>query len=164
MAGPLAGRKLRRPREYHGQFTGRHQSREYKAWAGMIRRCTTPKPSDRAYYAGRGITVCDRWRDSFVAFYEDMGPKPSPGHSLDRIDNERGYEPGNCRWATRTEQMRNTRGNRRITFQGETLTVVEWEERLGVSRGSVSRRLKTMSDEDAVSRPFKTRGQHDRHA
>jgi len=116
-----------------------------------------PKPSDRAYYAGRGITVCDRWRDSFVAFYEDMGPKPSPAHSLDRIDNDKGYEPGNCRWATRTEQMRNTRANRWITFAGETLTLADWSERLGIHKETLTRRLETWSVEEAMTRPVRGR-------
>lgn len=79
----------------------------YISWQGMIRRCTNPSAADYHRYGGRGITVCQRWRD-FSAFLEDMGERPA-GLTLDRIDNNRGYEPGNCRWSTVTEQNRNRR-------------------------------------------------------
>ncbi|MBO0736547.1 MAG: hypothetical protein J2P48_08265 [Alphaproteobacteria bacterium] len=83
----------------------------YTAWANMKARCGNPNRPDYKFYGGRGITVCDRWRQSFSAFLDDVGECP-PGYSLDRIDNERGYEPGNVRWATRTQQMRNSRRTR----------------------------------------------------
>ena len=109
----------------------------------MIRRCTVPGVVGYAEYGGRGITVCARWLESFDAFLEDMGPRPSDEHSLDRWpDREGGYEPGNCRWATREEQGRNTRANRRLTHGGETLTVVEWSERTGVPDHTIRNRLK----------------------
>jgi len=75
----------------------------------MKARCENPNRPDYKFYGGRGITVCDQWRKSFVAFLADVGEKPGPRYSLDRIDNLRGYEPGNVRWATHTEQMRNCR-------------------------------------------------------
>jgi hypothetical protein len=74
----------------------------------MIERCTNPHDTDWKNYGGRGIAVCDRWRHSFEAFLEDMGEKP-PGHSIDRINNDGNYEPGNCRWATASEQQHNKR-------------------------------------------------------
>ncbi len=78
----------------------------YRTWAAMWQRCTNLKNTDFEHYGGRGITVCDQWRD-FAAFLADMGPKPSPTHSLDRIKNDGNYEPGNCRWATAKQQRAN---------------------------------------------------------
>lgn len=89
---------------------GRARSPEYNSWAGMKARCYNPKTKHYAMYGGRGIRACDAWRKSFIAFFSDMGPKPSPAHSLDRYPDPNGdYEPGNCRWATAQEQIENTR-------------------------------------------------------
>jgi hypothetical protein len=85
----------------------------YSSWHTMVYRCTSPKSPNFEYYGGRGITVCERWRNSFEAFLEDMGERP-PGTSLERIDNNGNYEPGNCKWATRGEQQRNSR-NAKLT-------------------------------------------------
>lgn len=85
--------------------------------------------------------MCQRWRDSFEAFLFDMGSAPTQNHSIDRIDTNRGYEPGNCRWADSFEQANNTRANRRVTHGGLTMTVAEWERHLGVPAGRIKRRL-----------------------
>ncbi len=82
---------------------------EYRAWTAMLQRCNNEKCHIFDYYGARGVTVCDRWRDSFENFFADMGLRPSANHSIDRIDNNGIYEPGNCRWATKAQQQRNTR-------------------------------------------------------
>jgi hypothetical protein len=106
---------------------GRSQCREGKVWRHMLERCCDPTDKRYARYGGRGIKICDRWRKSFLAFYEDMGSRP-PGMTLDRIDNDGDYEPGNCRWATLTEQARNRRTNHLVEYQGQTKTIAEWAE------------------------------------
>ena len=85
---------------------------EVSVWKDMRARCHRASHADFKYYGGRGISVCDRWRESFEAFYADMGSRPSNKHSIDRINNDGNYEPGNCRWATRSEQERNKRAKR----------------------------------------------------
>jgi ribosome-binding protein aMBF1 (putative translation factor) len=92
---------------------GMSASPEYVAWIGMRQRCNDPQHRQYHDYGGRGITVCNRWQNSFLSFYADVGPRPSDKHSLDRIENEGNYEPGNCRWATPAQQAQNTRRSKR---------------------------------------------------
>lgn len=101
---------------------GHSKSREYRVWSCVIQRCCNPSNKDYPYYGGRGITVCDRWKESFENFYNDMGPRPSKRHSLDREDNDKGYDPDNCRWVEHSVQMNNTRRNRRFNYKGKLMT------------------------------------------
>jgi hypothetical protein len=110
---------------------GLTHSPEYVSWHCMMTRCYNKGHDGYHRYGGRGITVCPRWH-AFTSFLADMGPKPSPSHEVDRIDNGKGYSPGNCRWATKAEQARNGRRARRIVFEGRDLHVEEWAEVTGI--------------------------------
>jgi len=116
-------------------------SSEYNAWRNAKARCENPRHPQYPSYGGRGITMAPEWRTNPTRFLADMGPRPSPEHSLDRIDNEGPYAPGNCRWATMAEQMRNTRDNRWYTYQGETLCLFDWCHRYQIDMGTMRRRL-----------------------
>ena len=120
---------------------GMRQSPEYGVWTSMVQRCHNPNCKRYQDYGGRGICVCQEWRDSFAAFLSHVGPRPSPSHQIDRIDNARGYEPGNTRWATIKENNRNRRNNRLVTYGGETLCLAEWSERTGIHAGTIRSRL-----------------------
>jgi hypothetical protein len=113
----------------------------YRAWENMIARCTNPDFNKYHRYGGRGIKVCDRWLNSFEAFYLDMGSPPSLQHSIDRMDNNQGYETANCRWATATEQANNTSTNRRVKLGGKTKTIAEWCRLFELKHKSVCHRL-----------------------
>ena len=132
----------------HGDSSrsGAGEAPEYSVWLGLRARCSNPKNKLFRYYGGRGISVCDRWSGphSYEIFLADVGRRPSSKHSLDRIDNNLGYEPSNVRWATRTQQMRNTRRSRIVAIDGVTRTLVEWAEVSGVSYGTIHRRLTTL--------------------
>lgn len=118
----------------------------------MRQRCENPKDEHYPDYGGRGIRVCERWQ-TYENFLEDMGAKPER-MTLDRVRVEGHYEPGNCRWATVTEQNRNKRTNRMVTFRGETKCVAEWASAFGVSRNIILYRLDTgWSVEDALTTP-----------
>lgn len=114
---------------------------EYRIWTGMIHRCHNSKRNCYRYYGARGIVVCERWRLDFQAFLDDVGERPSPKYSLDRINNDGNYEPGNVRWADRTTQGRNTRANRILEFRGQRKCLTEWSEIVGISVGTIQFRL-----------------------
>jgi hypothetical protein len=135
-------------------------STEYHVWQGFRARCLNPNSPAYARYGGRGITVCAEWA-TFEQFYADMGPRPSLGHSLDRIDNDGPYAPWNCRWATRTEQGRNTRANIRYTHAGMSLTLREWSEQTGISFNTLVYRIwrSGWSIERALTQPLHHAGQ-----
>ncbi|MGA9315582.1 MAG: helix-turn-helix domain-containing protein [Solirubrobacteraceae bacterium] len=112
---------------------GMAATREYEIWAGMIQRCHNPKAVAYRWYGARGIAVCERWRSSFANFFADMGLSP-PGLELDRRENDKGYEPGNCRWITHAEQMLNTRRVYLVELGGEMMSLHQASRRLGVPR------------------------------
>lgn len=124
------------------QTHGQSYTSEYPSWQHMLNRCHNPDSTYYRDYGGRGITVCERWRNSPENFIADMGPRPTPDHTLERIDNDGPYSPENCRWATRREQARDRRSNRRLTHNGETLCLAEWAERLGITTNTLYMRLR----------------------
>ncbi len=129
---------------------------EHVALGHIVQRCTNPRHPDWPNYGGRGIVVADEWRGrgGFDRFLAHVGPKPTAGHSIDRIDNDRGYEPGNVRWATRSEQNQNTRSNVFVTFNGETHTLSVWAKRYGMPQNRLRERLLIgWTFERAVSEP-----------
>jgi len=113
----------------------------YVIWVGMIQRCTNQRSTTYRNYGGRGIRVCPEWLSSLEAFAQHMGPRPSPKHSIDRIDVNGHYEPGNVRWATPQEQQRNRRDNHLLTLGAETMTLAEWAVRLGIPESRIRMRL-----------------------
>ncbi len=125
----------------HGYASRSHRNPTYTAWASMKARCFNVKNKRYDRYGGRGITICARWHDSFEAFLADMGERPTRYHSLERIDNDGTYSAENCRWATSTEQARNRRSSRLVTFKGETKTIAEWAQTTGINEGTIGSRL-----------------------
>lgn len=133
-------------REVRGQSTithGRTRTPEYIVWLQMKARCLNAKSNAYKNYGGRGIAICDEWLGSkgFINFLNHVGFRPSPQHTLDRIDNDKGYTPGNVRWATQTEQVRNRRNTLRIEYKGEMKPLGEWAEIFGIPYKALHARL-----------------------
>lgn len=131
---------------------GRSKSRVYRIWDSMLSRCKNPNHTSYHRYGGRGVRVAERWL-KFESFFEDMGEPPTSKHTLDRRDNSKGYEPENCRWATRSEQQRNRVSNVHLSAFGEVKLLIEWVEdpRCEVSYGTVRARLRRgWSPEEAI--------------
>lgn len=120
---------------------GMTNTREYKIWKGLRVRCYTKGHHSYPKYGGRGIIVDPRW-DDFQNFYDDMGPRPSSQHSIDRIDGNGPYSPGNCRWATPSEQRENTNNISKITYKGETMSIAQWARRLDMHYITLYHRLR----------------------
>lgn len=126
---------------------------EYVSWSAMKTRCSNPNQSCYKHYGGRGIKVCERWL-VFKNFLDDMGPKPTPRHTIDRIDTNGNYEPSNCRWITQAEQTRNTRRNRILTLHGKSMTLADWALALGVEYFTLHHRVRNgWSDERILTTP-----------
>lgn len=129
---------------------------EYKAWRGMRARCTNPAHADWHNYGGRGVTVCAEWdgHGGFAAFLAHIGRRPSSKHSIDRIDNNRGYAPGNVRWATVATQANNRRKTRTLTVRGVTRPFMEWVRESGLGKSTIAGRLEAgLSHDRAVLEP-----------
>ncbi len=148
--------KERSPNRTHGFTTEEKAIPIYSAWKRIKASCGNPNSPDYHRYGGRGISVCQRWLDSFENFLADMGPKPSPKHSIDRWPNKNGnYEPSNCRWATAKEQANNTRANVIIEFNGKQQTMAQWAEEIGIRLGTLHFRIKAgWTIRDALSAPL----------
>lgn len=137
----------------HGEGKYADRTTEYETWVGMIRRCEDEDRKEFAHYGGRGVTVCQRWRHDYAAFLADMGRRPDDKTSIDRIETNGNYSCGkcdecaergwtmNCRWATQTEQMRNTCVNKVVEWNGERMTVPEWSEKTGIKYATLLYRI-----------------------
>lgn len=145
--------KLEKSRE-RARTHGMYGTREYGIWRAMISRCTNARQKYYDLYGGRGITVCDRWRN-FAAFYADMGPRPTPKHSIDRIDNNGPYSPENCRWSTRYEQAQNTRTNVYVSLNGKIVAVAEAARQIGLDAETLRMRLKRGDMGERLFRPVR---------
>lgn len=126
--------------EYSTSHGLAHRTPEYNTWVAMRQRCRNPKNQNYPIYGGRGITIDPAWED-FAVFLRDVGPKPSPKHSLDRINPDGNYEKGNVRWATQIEQCNNLRKNRVIEFGGEALTMSQWGTKTGLGGKLIAHRI-----------------------
>ena len=118
---------------------GKRYESAWTTWSHMLDRCNNPNCSQYSHYGGRGIQVCERWL-KFENFYADMGDRPE-NLSLERTDNSKGYSPDNCKWATKKQQARNTRTNQVLDWQGESLCIAEWAERLNLNAKTLYTRL-----------------------
>lgn len=133
-------KKLKMPRSHGHCVNG--VSGEYKAYFNMINRCYDVKNKQYKDYGQRGITVCQNWLNSFNHFIQDMGKKPTPKHSIDRIDNEGNYEPSNCQWATDKAQRRNKRNNVWVEYNGNTKIMSDWAIELGTNYVNLRKHIK----------------------
>jgi hypothetical protein len=140
------------PMYKHGEASMR--TVEYRTWRGMNQRCYSKTCKDYPRYGGKGVTVCQSWRNDYRNFLADMGRRPEGMNSIDRIDNEGNYSPDNCRWATHSQQCRNRRSSKRIKFNGKTHTLAGWSEITGIHADTIGYRIKQgWTIHDALTTP-----------
>lgn len=137
------GQAISLAKRRHGHSRRGMRSPEYLTWCSMLRRCNNASQQNYKDYGARGIRVCDEWSGEFgfEKFFEHVGPKPSPKHSIDRIDGSKGYEPGNVRWATWAEQRLNRASVHLVEIDGRTQCVTAWEKELGIKPGRTKSRM-----------------------
>lgn len=128
---------------------------EYGIYRSIISRCLNPNVKRYNNYGGRGINICQRWLDGFENFIADMGERPSVYHSIERIDNNGGYSPENCKWATMDEQAKNRSNNYFIEFGGERMILQDWSKRIGINHSNLKKRIERWGVEEALTRPVK---------
>ena len=134
---------------------GMSYSPEYETWKRLKQRCGNKNNTSYKNYGGRGIAVCDKWKNSFEYFFKDMGKRPTNKYTLDRINNDLGYFKKNCRWATRSQQNRNHRRNRNYTHDGKTLCLMDWSHIFNINYNTLKARLYLLnwSFEKAITKP-----------
>lgn len=125
----------------HGERQGSKWTAEYMIWRNMKSRCEERENTSWANYGGRGITLCPEWSESFQSFLDDMGRRPNSKDTLERIDNEKGYSPNNCCWASRLTQANNKRTNVFIEYQGLRKTIAEWSRYIGIDYFTLQNRI-----------------------
>jgi hypothetical protein len=130
----------------------------YSTWRGMMQRCSDPASKSYPHYGGKGVEVCEQWKD-FPRFLADMGT-PEPGQMLERIDGTQGYQPSNCKWASRSEQMKNRSNSVHIKYGDKTMNLVDWARAIGINRSTLKYRLANWPIEKALSfNKFRTNGE-----
>ncbi len=157
--GCARGEFVSQNRSVHGEGRNGKKTVEFKLWLGMRQRCLDKNSLNYKDYGGRGVTIAPEWVSDFPAFLAHMGRRPSPDHSIDRIDNEKGYQPGNVKWSTRKEQCRNRRTSRFLLARGVSKTISEWAEITGIPQATLRRRVVAGWDaEKCLSEPIRQRG------
>lgn len=141
----------------HGESPKMRQSAEYKTWLGIKSRCYSQSTDGWKRYGAKGVTVCERWLYSFENFLSDMGRRPEINYTIERRDNSKGYSPENCKWATPVEQANNKTSNHFLEFQGQRMTIAQWEAKLGINRKTIKTRLTQLgwSTSEALAKPVR---------
>ena len=144
----------RRGKYKHGHAKKKNITSEYTSWQHMLRRCDNPNDTFYSNYGGRGIKVCDEWKNSFETFLKDMGPKPNQYYTIDRIDSNGDYCPNNTRWVSRKEQQRNLRRNRYLTINGITKLLIDWSREYNIHYATLTHRANLgWTDNDLLKKP-----------